>query len=168
MLGLRPDEKGIKPSYNFIAGGPMAAAPQNGVAALSQIRADRCYNKRSVKRQAMIVKRMPLPHEATRVSKDFGERRPRRARSSRRAVGAAAAQADQKAFEASFQQHYARVYNPVSYTHLRAHETVLDLVCRLLLEKNKNTHIKNHSSIHIKTSHPIDTTYKTKIAHTSY
>ena len=27
----------------------------------------------------------------------------------------------------------------VSYTHLRAHETVLDLVCRLLLEK-KNTH----------------------------
>ena len=28
----------------------------------------------------------------------------------------------------------------VSYTHLRAHETVLDLVCRLLLEK------KNQSS----------------------
>ena len=29
------------------------------------------------------------------------------------------------------------VYIPVSYTHLRAHETVLDLVCRLLLEKKK-------------------------------
>ena len=29
---------------------------------------------------------------------------------------------------------------PVSYTHLRAHETVLDLVCRLLLE-NKTTSI---------------------------
>ena len=29
---------------------------------------------------------------------------------------------------------------PVSYTHLRAHETVLDLVCRLLLEK------KNHAN----------------------
>mgnify|MGYP003380885691 CR=1 FL=1 len=29
-------------------------------------------------------------------------------------------------------------FNPVSYTHLRAHETVLDLVCRLPLEK-KNT-----------------------------
>src|SRR5665811_2489349 len=29
----------------------------------------------------------------------------------------------------------------VSYTHLRAHETVLDLVCRLLLEKKKT---KNH------------------------
>ena len=28
---------------------------------------------------------------------------------------------------------------PVSYTHLRAHETVLDIVCRLLLEK-KNQH----------------------------
>src|SRR5665811_2519503 len=26
-------------------------------------------------------------------------------------------------------------YPAVSYTHLRAHETVLDLVCRLLLEK---------------------------------
>ena len=30
---------------------------------------------------------------------------------------------------------------PVSYTHLRAHETVLDLVCRLLLEK-KTHHCK--------------------------
>ena len=29
---------------------------------------------------------------------------------------------------------------PVSYTHLRAHETVLDLVCRLLLETKKNKH----------------------------
>ena len=28
---------------------------------------------------------------------------------------------------------------PVSYTHLRAHETVLDLVCRLLLEKKGKT-----------------------------
>ena len=29
------------------------------------------------------------------------------------------------------------LFEPVSYTHLRAHETVLDLVCRLLLEKKK-------------------------------
>src|SRR5665811_2582789 len=29
-------------------------------------------------------------------------------------------------------------YQAVSYTHLRAHETVLDLVCRLLLEKKKS------------------------------
>ena len=28
---------------------------------------------------------------------------------------------------------------PGSYTHLRAHETVLDHVCRLPLEKKKNT-----------------------------
>ena len=28
-------------------------------------------------------------------------------------------------------------WGAVSYTHLRAHETVLDLVCRLLLEKKK-------------------------------
>ena len=31
----------------------------------------------------------------------------------------------------------------VSYTHLRAHETVLDLVCRLLLEKKKKQQKKN-------------------------
>ena len=34
-------------------------------------------------------------------------------------------------------------YVPVSYTHLRAHETVLDLVCRLLLEKKKERKLKN-------------------------
>jgi len=31
---------------------------------------------------------------------------------------------------------------PGSYTHPRAHETVLELVCRLLLEKNN--HLNNH------------------------
>ena len=33
----------------------------------------------------------------------------------------------------------ALVIGAVSYTHLRAHETVLDFVCRLLLEKKKIT-----------------------------
>ena len=33
---------------------------------------------------------------------------------------------------------------PVSYTHLRAHETVLDLVCRLLLEKKKYSQDMNY------------------------
>src|SRR5450759_4744175 len=33
----------------------------------------------------------------------------------------------------------AKVYEPVSYTHLRAHETRHDLVCRLLLEKKKES-----------------------------
>ena len=39
-------------------------------------------------------------------------------------------------------------YGPVSYTHLRAHETVLDLVCRLLLEKKKKEqkNRKKHTS----------------------
>src|SRR5665811_1502796 len=32
---------------------------------------------------------------------------------------------------------YINALGAVSYTHLRAHETVLDLVCRLLLEKKK-------------------------------
>ena len=36
-------------------------------------------------------------------------------------------------------------FQAVSYTHLRAHETVLDLVCRLLLEK------KNHHKQHYHT-----------------
>ena len=36
----------------------------------------------------------------------------------------------------------------VSYTHLRAHETVLDLVCRLLLEK-KNPSLLNFISCSI-------------------
>ena len=33
----------------------------------------------------------------------------------------------------------------VSYTHLRAHETVLDLVCRLLLEKKKDNLISDRT-----------------------
>ena len=33
---------------------------------------------------------------------------------------------------------YEAQIRPVSYTHLRAHETVLDIVCRLLLEKTNN------------------------------
>src|SRR5665811_2411314 len=38
-----------------------------------------------------------------------------------------------------------KVAEPVSYTHLRAHETVLDLVCRLLLEKKKKNNTTNIS-----------------------
>ena len=38
---------------------------------------------------------------------------------------------------------------PVSYTHLRAHETVLDLVCRLLLEKKKRTKTNQGSSLRL-------------------
>ena len=34
----------------------------------------------------------------------------------------------------------------VSYTHLRAHETVLDLVCRLLLEKKNERHITTQAT----------------------
>ena len=35
----------------------------------------------------------------------------------------------------------------VSYTHLRAHETVLDLVCRLLLEKKKKQIKQNNTEL---------------------
>ena len=36
----------------------------------------------------------------------------------------------------------------VSYTHLRAHETVLDLVCRLLLEKKHNNNNDTQTPIY--------------------
>ena len=40
-----------------------------------------------------------------------------------------------KKFKVKFNSVKLGISRPVSYTHLRAHETVLDLVCRLLLEK---------------------------------
>ena len=40
-----------------------------------------------------------------------------------------------------------RLLAPVSYTHLRAHETVLDLVCRLLLEKKKTKQSKSKKDL---------------------
>ena len=45
---------------------------------------------------------------------------------------------------------------PVSYTHLRAHETVLDLVCRLLLEKKNQQINTQHSSTITITMRPHD------------
>ena len=45
-------------------------------------------------------------------------------------------------------------FNPVSYTHLRAHETVLDLVCRLLLEK-KQPKIVDHTTCIDKIEHEL-------------
>mgnify|MGYP003379916545 CR=1 FL=1 len=49
----------------------------------------------------------------------------------------AAEQAQLAEAEAEQQRLQTLLIEPVSYTHLRAHETVLDLVCRLLLEKKK-------------------------------
>eukprot|EP00657_Telonema_sp_P-1_P001424 TRINITY_DN1354_c0_g1_i1.p1 TRINITY_DN1354_c0_g1~~TRINITY_DN1354_c0_g1_i1.p1 ORF type:complete len:185 (-),score=107.51 TRINITY_DN1354_c0_g1_i1:46-600(-) len=45
-------------------------------------------------------------------------------------------------------QRAQKLAQAVSYTHLRAHETVLDLVCRLLLEKKK----QNKKQTHINTN----------------
>ena len=39
----------------------------------------------------------------------------------------------------------------VSYTHIRAHETVLDLVCRILLEKKtKSQNNKSNTTIYMR------------------
>src|SRR5450756_2709345 len=49
---------------------------------------------------------------------------------------------------------------PVSYTHLRAHETRHDLVCRLLLEKKKTTQEQPYESpmmTHGQEAHPTTT-----------
>ena len=45
---------------------------------------------------------------------------------------------------------YLESITAVSYTHLRAHETVLDLVCRLLLEKKKITKKKKTTESNVK------------------
>ena len=44
----------------------------------------------------------------------------------------------------------ARAPGSVSYTHLRAHETGRNLVCRLLLEKKKNKKSKKKKKSNIK------------------
>ena len=48
--------------------------------------------------------------------------------------------------------------DPVSYTHLRAHETVLDLVCRLLLEKKQTPSSTRRVWPRRRTTDPLDTT----------
>ena len=50
----------------------------------------------------------------------------------------------------------------VSYTHLRAHETVLDLVCRLLLEKKK----KNNNPYSLRLQVHLHTTIREQRQHT--
>src|SRR5674536_188907 len=49
---------------------------------------------------------------------------------------------------------------PVSYTHLRAHETPEHLVCRLLLEKKKNTNTATHPPPTHPTPQPPNSTNK--------
>eukprot|EP00831_Metopus_contortus_P052827 TRINITY_DN44375_c0_g1_i1.p1 TRINITY_DN44375_c0_g1~~TRINITY_DN44375_c0_g1_i1.p1 ORF type:complete len:175 (-),score=30.44 TRINITY_DN44375_c0_g1_i1:2-526(-) len=43
-----------------------------------------------------------------------------------------------------YKSNHRKTFEAVSYTHLRAHETSLHLVCRLLLEKKKKTNLKNN------------------------
>ena len=43
-----------------------------------------------------------------------------------------------------FPRDIREILKAVSYTHLRAHETGRNLVCRLLLEKKKNSFGYNH------------------------
>ena len=47
---------------------------------------------------------------------------------------------------------WQHIETPVSYTHLRAHETVLDIVCRLLLEKKKKYILENSKLLDIETT----------------
>ena len=60
-------------------------------------------------------------------------------------AGGDASQADRPVVDGIHRSHdgqeHLRRADAVSYTHLRAHETVLDLVCRLLLEKKKEAHV---------------------------
>ena len=45
---------------------------------------------------------------------------------------------------------FLKTLTAVSYTHLRAHETVLDLVCRLLLENKNNNRKKLTNRVNLK------------------
>eukprot|EP00831_Metopus_contortus_P066693 TRINITY_DN59495_c0_g1_i2.p1 TRINITY_DN59495_c0_g1~~TRINITY_DN59495_c0_g1_i2.p1 ORF type:complete len:116 (-),score=42.72 TRINITY_DN59495_c0_g1_i2:58-405(-) len=54
--------------------------------------------------------------------------------------------ADKREFQNNTYKMDKIVAKPVSYTHLRAHETSLHLVCRLLLEKKKKQTINNTKS----------------------
>src|SRR5674536_387008 len=47
-------------------------------------------------------------------------------------------------FDPSLIDHIILTHAPVSYTHLRAHETPEHLVCRLLLEKKKKKKKQNN------------------------
>ena len=64
---------------------------------------------------------------------------------------------------------YYSVYSAtVSYTHLRAHETVLDLVCRLLLEKKKKNTTNHHYLVSTKHKYCHMTTTQIKCYHSSH
>src|SRR5660397_260464 len=52
---------------------------------------------------------------------------------------------------------------PVSYTHLRAHETKANLVCRLLLEKKKNNNNKTNTHQTKITNNKTHTTQQQKL-----
>ena len=55
---------------------------------------------------------------------------------------------------ADIDQAATRVPVAVSYTHLRAHETVLDLVCRLLLEKKNKKNKNNTNTVKLPATSP--------------
>ena len=59
------------------------------------------------------------------------------------------------ALDASFGTGGVVVSAPVSYTHLRAHETVLDLVCRLLLAQKNNHHMDTDDKHELSTNRNI-------------
>ena len=61
-------------------------------------------------------------------------------------------------FEGDEERLVHAVIVPVSYTHLRAHETVLDLVCRLLLEQTKTQHTTELSRKNLRHTRPRRTT----------
>ena len=54
-------------------------------------------------------------------------------------AGRVAERADTGRIFADAAHPYTAALMPVSYTHLRAHATVLDLECRLLLDKHNYT-----------------------------
>ena len=76
-------------------------------------------------------------------------------------AGGGAGEIDLDALRQQFVVSGVQRIGPVSYTHLRAHETVLDLVFRLLLVKKKQTKKKKNFNIYTLTykyTRPMQTT----------
>ena len=105
------------------------------------------YKRQGLIRQAV----QPIEHSLCQEGKQLEQDD---ARIARRQVGPRRAAALN--LEARF------LHEPVSYTHLRAHETVLDLVCRLLLEKknNMNTQQREQDTCDLKRDRAYDKMHK--------
>ena len=94
----------------------------------------------------LMIRRPPRSTlDRSSAASDVYKRQPEDAPGERRVVGLEREEAHVRIGKAVAARQAAAGISAVSYTHLRAHETVLDIVCRLLLEKKK---LKNDTRVY--------------------